>query len=321
MHSLFLHRASRRVMPTAQYRYHSGGGRRPYGRTDHVKIAYSELNELSSHLLHPFSDKLTLATAMAHRSLTGEKSEHKVFAEVRPMVILRLTEHNEKLEFLGDRVLGLLVAQHLLQKYENLTEGQLAQAMSQIVSNKAFSRYCRTLRLENFLITAHNVRVVRNSSQPGNFFEAIFGALYKDGGLPAAQLFFDAKVVPLLELKYRVGSVDDSKRLLQEHLVAYGLPGSNLEDRLQYVQVTHQQGAGKQSFTQAVHLLGKRLSTGTAPSRTRADQIAAARLLQNLKKHNSTACVLIRLARAAQDDVVLQKAQEVRKRETTNSEQ
>lgn len=319
IHSLLANRSRRRDVSTMQSRFHEGGGRRLYKKDDNVKISHSELNELSSRLLHPFKNKLTLATAITHKSLTSAISTHEVFAEIRPMVVVRLTENNEKLEFIGDRVLGLLVAEHLTKNYEKLTEGQLAQAMSHMVSNKSFSRYCRTLRLADFLITAYNVRVIRNSSQPGNFFEALFGALYIDGGLSAAQKFFNKNVVPLLELRYSAGNPDDSKRLLQEHLVAHGLPGSQLEDRLQYVQVSHEQGAGKQSFTQAVHLLGKRLSIGTASSRTRADQKAAARLLNNLKKSGKTACILIRLARNVRDDLVLQKAQEMRKREPTLS--
>lgn len=139
-----------------------------------VHITHQRIDELSRELLHNFRENETLATAMVHKSLLSDYSDHEVFAEIKPGIVQRIANDNEKLELLGDKVIGLLVCDHLLKAHPNFDEGQLSQVMHSTVSNKDLSRYCRTLRLDSFVVTAHNVRLLRWSSQPGNFFEVSY---------------------------------------------------------------------------------------------------------------------------------------------------
>eukprot|EP00171_Calliarthron_tuberculosum_P018889 IDg18889t1 len=141
--------------------------------------------------------------------------------------------------------------------------------------------------------------------------KAILGALFVDGGLPAAEKFFHGCILDLMQFEIvnnRIVFAHESKRLLQEHLVAYGLSGNSLDKTFQYVTVSKYQGSGTQNFTRAIILLGRRMSIATGRSLVVADQAAAARLLSSLKKNNSTSCLLIRLARNANNQEVLQKA-------------
>lgn len=145
--------------------------------------------------------------------------------------------------------------------------------------------------------------------------QALLGALFVDGGYAAAERFFEAKVAPLMEIDepdLNVSRIADQKRLLQEHLVASGLQATALGTQLKYVPVAVEQRDGAQSYTQAIYLFGRQMSTGRGSTRVEADQNAAIRLLSTLKRSRGTTCVLIRLARSASDDDTLAKATTIR---------
>lgn len=141
--------------------------------------------------------------------------------------------------------------------------------------------------------------------------KALIGALFLDGGLPAAENFFNARLVNLLDYnvkKDKIVFADDSKRLLQEQLVASGLPGYSLTGVLDYVTVSEYQGEGRQTFERAIMVMGRRLSVGTGSSLVKADQAAAKRLLSSLKDKN-IACMLTTLARETGNGKILHKAE------------
>lgn len=107
-----------------------------------MTICQSKLGELSNKMLYDFQNQETLATAMVHRSLTSTTAGYRVFAEIQPGIIKRITKNNEKLELLGDKVLGLLVANFLYTSRSCLNEGQISQIIGSTVSRKNVSRYC-----------------------------------------------------------------------------------------------------------------------------------------------------------------------------------
>lgn len=125
-------------------------------------------------------------------------------------------------------------------------------------------------------------------------------------------------MVDLMEFEVvnnKIVFADDSKRLLQEHLVISGLPGNNFDKILKYVTLSSYQGSGTQQHTRAILILGRRMSVATGRSLVAADQAAAARLLSSLKKSSSTSCLLIRLARNANNKDVLQRATNARQQQ------
>lgn len=105
-------------------------------------------------------------TALMHRSVSGlSQIGHK--------------ENNERLEFLGDAVLGAVIADFLCHKYPSVTEGSLTQMRSKLVNRKQLGELANKLGLSDMVETAGNIN---SKNIPGNTFEAVVGAIYRDQG-------------------------------------------------------------------------------------------------------------------------------------------
>lgn len=129
-----------------------------------------------------FQDHSLLLLAFVHRSFWNE-NQHLV------------SEHNERLEFLGDSILGLLVADYLFQNYPELDEGMLSTLRSQLVDAPACAGYVQRLEIEEFLLLGKGERMNRGKGRESiraDLFEAVIGALYLDQGLQAVGTFFFA---------------------------------------------------------------------------------------------------------------------------------
>lgn len=129
--------------------------------------------------------------------------------------------------------------------------------------------------------------------------QALLGALFVDGGYDVARKFFYSKVIPIWTKEEMDPQVPRCYKMrLQEYLVKNGLPSTVLGTKLRYVQVDADHV--NQVFTQGIELFGRKLSVATATSRGAADQAVAERLHSSLQKAKTT-CLLIRLAREADD--------------------
>ncbi|MGL4348828.1 MAG: ribonuclease III [Chlamydiales bacterium] len=135
--------------------------------------------QIESILGYKFDNKSRIVHAFTHRSFFHE---HKDI----------LQEHNERLEFLGDAVLTLIISAYLFETFPATQEGELSQLRAQIVNAKACSTFTQKMRLERFLlISKGKLRSFHQgkSSVLGDLFEAILGAIYLDGGLKPAREF------------------------------------------------------------------------------------------------------------------------------------
>ncbi|MFZ4762812.1 MAG: ribonuclease III [Alphaproteobacteria bacterium] len=129
---------------------------------------------------YQFRNPSLLQEALTHSSL-AKKGRRK------PVLL-----HNERLEFLGDRVLGLLVADLLIGLYPEWTEGQLARVLAQMVSRESLTVVAAQIGIAPFLRLGDSENAAGARMQPGvlaNAVEALIGALYKDGGLETARVF------------------------------------------------------------------------------------------------------------------------------------
>lgn len=127
-----------------------------------------------------FKDKKLLAQAFTHRSFWNEHQGET-------------QEHNERLEFLGDSVLGLLVAEYLFVHHPDLDEGSLSTLRSQLVDAPACAGYVQKLEIEPFLLLGRGEKMNRGKGRESilaDLFEALIGALYLDQGLDAVRTFF-----------------------------------------------------------------------------------------------------------------------------------
>ncbi len=210
---------------------------------------------------HRFTDRALLAQALTHSSA----------AEGR-------LNSNERMEFLGDSVLGFLVCDHLFRKRLDLLEGELTKIKSNIVSG----RVCAELALECGLDV--HVRVDKGvrgraglpESLVAGAFEAVVAALFLDGGLDAARAF----VMPLLELRIeeavRLGHQDNFKQVLQQSLaqLGMGLP--------QYSVLDEKGPDHNKAFEICVEAGARRFSSAWGPSKKQAEQLAALVALREL---------------------------------------
>jgi ribonuclease-3 len=175
------------------------------------------LDELERRLAHGFRDRSLLERALTHRSWAHEQTGPGEGALARSL-------HNEALEFVGDSVLGLVVADRLFRGYENLTEGDLSRMKHRLVSTETLARAAARLDLGRY------VRVGRGEEKTGgrrkqamlaDLFEAVLAAVYLDGGFEAARAFVGRALgAEFDEATPESAAAADYKTLLQERVQA-----------------------------------------------------------------------------------------------------
>src|SRR5258706_1674111 len=169
------------------------------------------VEELERRIGHTFADRDLLERALTHASVGSGAS-----TSVR---------HNERLEFLGDRVLNLCMAEHICAARPDYTEGELSKLMSHLVDYRSCAQAARLAGLPDALrvdASATKVGVRKNERVLGDACEALIAALYLDGGLETARTFVTIFwSEPLSDLSR---PQKDPKTQLQEWVMAQGLP-------------------------------------------------------------------------------------------------
>jgi ribonuclease III len=215
---------------------------------------------LEKRLGHRFADPRLLEQALTHRS--------------------RGADNYERLEFLGDGVLGCAVADELYARFPQLSEGKLTRLRASLVREEALAEAARRMGLGEFLRLGEGELARGREARPSilaDALEAVFGALFLDGGYDAARNAVLATFAPLIDQLDPERPAKDAKTQLQELLQA-------THRRLPEYRVVAVQGAAHhQSFEVecVVQELGLR-ATGSGSSRQRAEQEAASGLLRQL---------------------------------------
>jgi ribonuclease-3 len=182
---------------------------------------YEKLDELEQVLGYHFANRALLVQAMTHRSWAHEQVSPRQQREARDL-------HNEALEFLGDSVLGLIVADYLFNAYLGASEGELSRMKHRLVSAPTLAKTSTQLGLGDF------VRFGRGEEKSGgrrkhallaDVFEAVTGAIFLDGGLQAATKFVERALGDdLRKASPKAAAAADPKTMLQERLQATGQP-------------------------------------------------------------------------------------------------
>lgn len=176
-----------------------------------------DLDELEKILAYNFSDRSLLQRAVTHRSWAHEQVAPGNEEEARRL-------HNEALEFVGDSVLGLIVADYLFQSYPDVTEGELSRMKHRLVSAPTLARASERLAIGQFLRVGHGEEKSggrRKRALLADVFEAVLAAIFLDGGLPAATDFVLLALGDELErVNPEAAAAADYKTLLQERLQA-----------------------------------------------------------------------------------------------------
>ena len=223
----------------------------------------ADLRELELRLGHQFQDQGLLREALTHGSATALKRQRR--------------RTNERLEFLGDRVVGLAVAELLIRRYPDEPEGALSSRLSGLVSERALAEAARELDLGAWLEVARSEEEAGGRERPAilaDALEAVLGAVYLDGGWEAAAALVRRRVEPRLETM--VGPPRDAKTALQEWTQSRGLG-------LPEYRVTRTSGpAHAPTFEIAASLGDLASATATGGSKRAAEQAAAEQLLARL---------------------------------------
>jgi ribonuclease-3 len=185
--------------------------------------------------------------------------------------------NNERLEFLGDAVLNLVVAHHLYVAFPQASEGDLSRLRARVVSREPLAEVATSLKLgETLQLGCGELKTggFRRQSILADALEAVCGALYLDGGLAAAQSLIERLFGPLIAALPAPHELKDAKTRLQEHLQSRGLA-------LPRYRVEGIAGeAHAQTFHVTCEVPALRLTAqGEGSSRRRAEQEAAERIL------------------------------------------
>ncbi len=169
----------------------------------------SDLSILESNLGVTFGDKNLLKTALIHRSYINENPS--------------AGEHNERLEFLGDAVLELVVTDHLYRNYKN-PEGDLTNWRASLVNSKMLAQIAKENQIEEHLMLSRGEAKDTNTKARqyilANAVEAIIGAIYLDGGYDEAKKFVERNMLAKLEYILENELYIDSKSKFQEEAQA-----------------------------------------------------------------------------------------------------
>ncbi|MGR3913133.1 MAG: ribonuclease III [Gammaproteobacteria bacterium] len=169
------------------------------------------MNAFQTRLGYRFRDAALLRRALTHRSYGGE--------------------NNERLEFLGDSVLGLLMSEALFERFPDASEGGLSRMRAQLVCNPALIAQARQLAMQDCMRFGGSVAKSGRPEQEGplaDAFEAVLGALYLDGGMQAAREVVRVLFAPQLA-SVSPRDAKDHKTRLQELLQKKGLPPPQYE--------------------------------------------------------------------------------------------
>jgi ribonuclease-3 len=212
--------------------------------------------ELDDALGVRFSDPSIRAAALTHRSYAFEQE---------------LDVNNERLEFLGDAVLGLVVTDVAYTDFPEMPEGELAKLRAAIVNMSALADVARDLRLGDFIMLGKGEEMSGGRDKASilaDALEAILGAIYLDRGLGTARAFIERLFRPRMVAYVRGEGERDYKTILQE------LASADLHAMPEY-KISDQGPDHLKEFTATVFLNGKAWGRGIGRSKKEAEQRAA----------------------------------------------
>jgi ribonuclease III len=227
----------------------------------------TSLSDLTALLDVKFRNPAILETAFTHRSYLNEVKD--------------VPESNERLEFLGDAVLGFIISANLYKARPKDTEGDLTNLRSYIVKTESLAKAASSLKLGEFLRLSRGEELSggrQNTQLLANTFEALIGALYIDQGVEAAERLVNKFLLPNFEQELEIGPPKDNKSALQE-LVQTKTKTSPHYKILRTTGPDH-----AKQFVVGVFMNGKEVGQGSGASKQAAEEQAAERALFKITK-------------------------------------
>ncbi|NLM97049.1 MAG: ribonuclease III [Halanaerobiaceae bacterium] len=228
------------------------------------------LQELEKKINIEFSDKKILQRALTHKSFSNENSNLKL-------------RDNERLEFLGDSVLSIVISTYIFDNFPDYPEGELAKMRSVIVSEPILAKIAREINLGKYLLLGRGEELSGGRNRDSilsDAMEALIAAIYLEKGIDKAREFiislFEENIKEVEKGKY----IHDYKTILQE------LIQKKSTDRPVYVVIDEKGPDHNKEFTVEVRHGDRKLGTGSGNSKKEAEQNAARVALETLGELN-----------------------------------
>lgn len=213
-----------------------------------------------------------IAYSYHNKALLGEALTHSSYAnEGRKGV-----KNNERLEFLGDSVLSVIVAEFLFTHYRHQPEGELTKLRAALVCEQSLYHFAQKINLGDYIHVGKGEEHTGGRTRPSilsDAFEAVIASIYLDGGFEEAKKFVLRFIPEQMDVK-KVSSQSDYKTALQEIIQ------KNREEKIEYVLVREAGPDHNKAFTVEVHLNSNVIGAGRGRSKKQAEQYAAKEALE-----------------------------------------
>ena len=217
------------------------------------------MTDFEKRIGYEFKDKNLLARALTHSSYANEKGTGL---------------QNERLEFLGDSVLGFITAEYLFEHYKDKAEGELTKKRAYAVCEKTLFGFAGEIGLGDMILLGKGEEHTGGRQRPSvvsDAFEALIAAIYLDGGIECAKKF----VLPFIEVATETKPVfKDYKSTLQEVLQ------QNPTEKFEYVVVDESGPDHNKEFVVEIHMNSNVIGRGIGSSKKKAEQQAAKSALE-----------------------------------------
>lgn len=217
------------------------------------------MRQLQERINYSFKNTALLETALSHSSYANENRGS--------------CESNERLEFLGDSILGMVVAEKLYTTYPDMPEGQMTKLRAELVCEQSLYEVAKELDFGRSLRLGKGEEHTGGRGRPSilaDCVEAVIAAMYLDGGIEPASAFIHERILSGIDAKGNVKRrLSDCKTALQE------LIQKKSDQVLQYKLLSESGPDHCKTFTMGVWLNGKQIGTGTGRTKKEAEQSAA----------------------------------------------
>jgi ribonuclease-3 len=231
----------------------------------------ADLNELNRKLRYTFKEPQLLVLAFQHSSYVNEQTDSNL-------------RDNERLELLGDAVLDLAITHILMELFEDSNEGDLSKYRAAVVNENGLYRVAQELALGDYLLLGKGEEATSGREKPSilaDTMEAVLGALYLDAGFDKTKEIIHRLFLPLLKRIDAGKPSNDYKSQLQEYTQEI------YKARPEYVLVEESGPAHDKAFRVALLLQGETIAEGEGKSKKEAEQEAAGKAFECLKRMDS----------------------------------
>lgn len=224
------------------------------------------IEHLQRQIGYHFDDQQLLMEALTHSSFSNEWKQNRI-------------ANNERLEFLGDSVLGLIISQYIFKSYQKLPEGELTKVRANVVCEVSLAQKARTLFLGEYLLLGKGEESSGGRNRDSilaDGMEALIAAIYMDSSYEEASRFVLNHFIDMIDLAASGNLMKDYKTQLQELIQSSG------KGRMEYVVVNEEGPDHSKVFFVEVQSEQKILGQGSGKNKKEAEQNAAKAAIERL---------------------------------------